>query len=309
MDNYRKINSIDVLLLKGLPGLTVYDNQLFLNDSVDDKWPKKIKMFPRLPAKMRFTSIFLCVDGEAHVRVSGRDYVIKANDIFMVSLGNIAESIRITEDFKSISVSILPDSSLMQFTHESTRYLRNSLYDPRVLHLSPDESRRMMSFFTTVKTIILYDSDLFKSEALEGAYLMLASYLSAHLKNNEKAPTDITASKWKSNELLRRFLSEVSRQYTTERSVGYYAGKLNTSPKYFAQMIYKESGRHAKDWIRDFVIKDAKTMLLSGNYTVQEISESLNFANQSFFGKYFKEAVGCSPKMFRKKAASCTSEG
>ena len=75
-------------------------------------------------------------------------------------------------------------------------------------------------------------------------------------------------------------------------------------------MIYKESGKHAKDWIRDFVIKDAKTMLKSGNYTVQEVSETLHFANQSFFGKYFKEAVGCSPKMFKEQITSdYSSEG
>ena len=73
-------------------------------------------------------------------------------------------------------------------------------------------------------------------------------------------------------------------------------------------MIYKESGKHAKDWIRDFVIKDAKTMLKSGNYTVQEVSEILHFANQSFFGKYFKGAVGCSPIAYKERAISDSSE-
>lgn len=308
MDKYRKINNFDIQLLRGFPGLTVYNDQLFLNDSIDDKWPRKIKMFPSLPAKMRFTAIFLCVDGEAHARVSGRDYVIKTNDIFMVSLGNIVESVRITDNFKSISVSILPDCSLMKFTYGSARFLRNSLYDPKILHLTPEESKRMLSFFTTVKNIILFDSDVFKSEALEGAYIMLASYLSAHLMNNESKEDAHPMTKWRSNELLRRFLIEVSQNYTVERSVQFYAEKLFVSPKYFAQMIYKESGKHAKDWIREFVIKDAKTMLKSGNYTIQEISEALHFANQSFFGKYFKEAVGCSPKMYKEQATSDPSE-
>lgn len=308
MDKYRKINNFDIQLLREFPGLTVYNDQLFLNDSIDDRWPKKVKMFPSLPAKMRFTTIFLCVDGEARTRVSGRDYVIRANDIFMVSIGNIAESISITDDFKSISVSILPDCSLMKFTYGSTRFLRNSLYDPKILHLSPEESKRMLSFFTTVKNIILFDSDVFKSEALEGAYIMLASYLSAHLMNNENKEISQPVTKWRSNEFLRRFLIEVSQNYTFERSVQFYARKLFISPKYFAQIIYKESGKHAKDWIRDFVIKDAKAMLKSGNYTIQEISEALHFANQSFFGKYFKEAVGCSPKMYKERITSDSSE-
>lgn len=307
MDKFRKINNFDINLLRNFPGLTEYDGQLFLNDTIDEEWPRKIKNFPSLPAKMRFTAIFLCLSGEARTRVSGSEYVIRANDIFMISLGNIAESLSISNDFKAISVSIMPDSSLMKFTYSSTRYLRNSLYEPSILTLTPDESKRMVSFFGTVKNIIVYESDLFKREALEGASIMLASYLSARIANKSN-DTVQPVTKWRINELLRRFLIEVSQQYTFERSVQFYAKKLFISPKYFAQMIYKESGKHAKDWIRDFVIKDAKTMLKSGNYTVQEVSETLHFANQSFFGKYFKEAVGCSPRMYKERVTSDPSE-
>ena len=32
----------------------------------------------------------------------------------------------------------------------------------------------------------------------------------------------------------------------------------------------------------------------------QEIADRLNFANQSFFGKYFKHYTGMSPKEYRK---------
>lgn len=166
----------------------------------------------------------------------------------------------------------------------------------------------MIAFFSTVKNIILQESDMFKSEALQGAYVMLASYLSARLTLLKEHVVEHKVTKWRSNELLRRFLTELSRNYTFERSVQFYARRLFISPKYFAQMIYKESGKHAKDWIRDFVIKDAKTMLKSGNYTVQEVSEILHFANQSFFGKYFKEAVGCSPIAYKERAISDSSE-
>ena len=311
MNKFRKINNFDINLLREFPGLTEYDGQLFLNDTIDEEWPRKIKNFPELPAKMRFTAIFLCLGGSAHTRVSGNDYIINENDVFMVSLGNIAEKIRISNGFKAISVSIMPDSKLMKFTYGSTRFLRNSLYEPSILTLTAEESKRMVAFFSTVKNIILYESDMFKEEALEGASVMLASYLSARIANKkEDATAQPVVTKWRSNEMLRRFLIKVSQNYTFERSVQFYAKQLYISPKYFAQMIYKESGKHAKDWIRDFVIKDAKTMLKSGNYTVQEVSETLHFANQSFFGKYFKEAVGCSPKMFKEQITSdYSSEG
>ena len=35
--------------------------------------------------------------------------------------------------------------------------------------------------------------------------------------------------------------------------------------------------------------------------SIQEISDELHFANQSFFGKYFKHHTGMSPKEYRKQ--------
>ena len=72
------------------------------------------------------------------------------------------------------------------------------------------------------------------------------------------------------------------------------------TPKYLSQVIYQASGRHAGEWIKDYVILEAKILLKSGKYTVQQVGDMLNFANASFFGKYFKAATGCSPKQFQK---------
>ena len=60
------------------------------------------------------------------------------------------------------------------------------------------------------------------------------------------------------------------------------------------------SGRYAGQWIRDYVVLEAKALLKSGEYTVQQVSDRLNFANQSFFGSYFKKAVGCSPSAYQR---------
>lgn len=89
--------------------------------------------------------------------------------------------------------------------------------------------------------------------------------------------------------------------YTKERSVSYYADRLCVTPKYLSQVIHKVSGRFAGDWITDFVILEAKALLKSRKYTIQQVSDKLNFANQSFFGKYFKENVGCSPSKYQNE--------
>ncbi|KAB5217038.1 helix-turn-helix domain-containing protein, partial [Bacteroides ovatus] len=50
----------------------------------------------------------------------------------------------------------------------------------------------------------------------------------------------------------------------------------------------------------ELVILEAKALLNSSSMNIQEIADRLNFANQSFFGKYFKHYTGMSPKEYRK---------
>ena len=57
----------------------------------------------------------------------------------------------------------------------------------------------------------------------------------------------------------------------------------------------------AGEWIDSHVILEAKAMLKSSEQSIQEIADELHFANQSFFGKYFKHHTGFSPKEYRKQ--------
>ena len=58
--------------------------------------------------------------------------------------------------------------------------------------------------------------------------------------------------------------------------------------------------KSASQWIDDYVVLEAKTLLKSTNLTILQISEELHFANQSFFGKYFKQHTGLSPMRYRR---------
>jgi AraC-like DNA-binding protein len=102
------------------------------------------------------------------------------------------------------------------------------------------------------------------------------------------------------DEIVARFLCCVQENYREHRDLGFYADLLGLSLKYMSHVIFEQTGRHPSQWIKDYVILDAKTMLRSGRYTVQQVAEELNFPNQSFFGKYFKEAIGMSPKKWMK---------
>ena len=174
--------------------------------------------------------------------------------------------------------------------------------NPQLLSFEEDEAEVLQKLLLFIRHTILSPKNTFKEDAVEGVLLTMGSILSSKLAKDKGDMEEIEARK--TNILMRRFLNEVSLHYMDERRIGWYADRLCVSPKYFAQVIYKESGKYAKDWIRDYVIRAAKKMLKSGNYTVQEVSDALHFANQSFFGTYFKKAVGLSPKDFIRTYSS-----
>ena len=102
------------------------------------------------------------------------------------------------------------------------------------------------------------------------------------------------------NGLVEKFIELVEEHYRQERLIGFYADKLCITPKYLSKLVKEHTGRSAGEWIENHVILDARAMLQSSDMTIQQIATSLNFPNQSFFGKYFKRATGISPKHYRQ---------
>lgn len=111
---------------------------------------------------------------------------------------------------------------------------------------------------------------------------------------------EVSSEYSRNQEIYARFMQAVQKNYMRERSIIYYADLLCISPKYLSQVIKNVTGRLAGEWIAGYVILEAKALLKSNKYTVQQVCDMLNFANQSFFGKYFKRKTGMSPKTYMK---------
>ena len=105
----------------------------------------------------------------------------------------------------------------------------------------------------------------------------------------------------RAEEYFRQFTELLGEHYKHERSVGFYARQLCITPKYLTTLIKRISGKSVSEWIDNYVILEAKTLLKYSNMSVQEIAYYLNFPNQSFFGSYFKRNAGMSPSQYKAK--------
>ncbi|MBF1604781.1 MAG: AraC family transcriptional regulator, partial [Prevotella sp.] len=100
--------------------------------------------------------------------------------------------------------------------------------------------------------------------------------------------------------IFRDFIQTVEKNYRTERRVSWYAQQLCITSKYLSETVRTVSRRTPSDWIDSYVTRELRVMLRNSTMSIKQIADELNFANQSFMGKYFKEHVGMSPSQFRK---------
>jgi len=101
--------------------------------------------------------------------------------------------------------------------------------------------------------------------------------------------------------VFKRFINEVERHFKTQHEIGFYADRLCITPKYLSLLIKNASGKTAADWIREYLVLEARALLKSGRMTIQQVSNELNFADQSHFGNFFKRYSGCSPREYQQR--------
>lgn len=83
-------------------------------------------------------------------------------------------------------------------------------------------------------------------------------------------------------------------------SVKYFADKVCLSPNYFGDLIKKQTGKTAQDYIHSKIIDLAKEMLLGTEDTVNQISYDLGFQYSQHFNRLFKKNTGFTPSAYRR---------
>ena len=83
-------------------------------------------------------------------------------------------------------------------------------------------------------------------------------------------------------------------------SVKYFADKVFLSPNYFGDLIKKETGKSAQEYIQTRMIDMAKEMIAGTEKTVSQIAYELGFQYLQHFNRIFKKNTGYTPGEYRK---------
>lgn len=285
----------------------IFENRFILAGDLDDAAPiRDLSHDPTMrpfltspyPFKIQFAMMHLCLGGRMRVRVNLNEYELQRNSLLINTPGSIGQCLEMSADCRIALIAIMHDSLLTEENSEGALIVRKFLAHPSLLELTETQTQEILTIYRALRDKLRQPDFRFKHDILKGYLQVLYGEVCQLMAPLVEAQDTRQGSRKK--QIFDRFLEELRQHYATQRSVQFYADRLCLTPKYLSQVIHSVSGRHAGDWIRDYVILEAKALLKSGQYTVQQVSDLLNFANQSFFGVYFKKAVGCSPTAYKE---------
>jgi len=249
------------------------------------------------PFKMDVTAIVICAKGIAEGFINLKHIRAVAPCLIVLLPEQILEFISISDDFSGSLIIMsrkFSDNLLPNAQEQLPLYL--SVNKEPVFELNEESLEGIVNYYNMLKRVATVKENPHRMEVAR--YLTLAFFYGIGFSifkqdsNENSTHYEIVADK---------FMRLVQKHYKQERSLEFYAGQMCLTPKHLAKVIKETTGKAANDWIDEHVVLEAKALLKSTNMTAQQISDELNFSDQSFFGKYFKRYTGVSPRDYKGK--------
>ena len=244
--------------------------------------------------------LILLTKGEVTINVDYLKFPLQANTLFFILPDHILEVQCKPEDLEGKIMVISKDmlSNMPKKNDDGDNSLQYMFLrkNPSV-DLTDEEVSVLDTLFTLIRKRAEAKEHLFHKEAIQSLLFHLFFELKNIIfKKNDIVPFELS----RKEELFQQFLKLMFKHSREEHSVSFYAGKMCITPRYLSAVLKELTGKTTNNWIDHSLILDAKILLKTPNMTVQQVSDMLNFSNQSTFGKFFKKHTGQSPAEFRK---------
>ena len=255
-------------------------------------------LIPKDPRRINFLILALCTEGEATYTLDTQEMRIQKNDVLLILDRHVVSNFTASKDLKALCIIIS-----VKFFFESIRNVGDvssllllSRNFP-VIKLAQEETETFQSYFYLLKTKAADKQNKYRRKLV--STLILAMFYDLSNVVQRMLNTD-SMRQTRAEIIFTKFIKLLEGNFKQERRVGWYAEQLNITPKYLSETIKNVSRRTPNEWIDNYVTIEMRIQLRNSTKSIKEIAEEMNFANQSFLGKYFKEHVGISPSEYRK---------
>ena len=299
MNNTESQTPINSFTLAELIDLAGEQRQGLMRECITASSDSQMQVF-RFPCRIDAFIIGVGTEGETSVSFNLHEFKLKKDSIFIFTPKNVLQ-VNSQQYFKADVIAISPDfMRRINIDIKNMMPLFLKFVENPALTLTPEESRSMRGMIAQIERETRGPETHFSFDIVSGLIAatiykvgdIMYHYLAEH-------PEGQNNSHNRAEEYFKQFTHLLGEHFREERSVGFYARQLCITPKYLTTLIKRISGQSVSEWIDNYVILEAKTLLKYSTMSIQEIAYYLNFPNQSFFGSYIKRNTGMSPSQYK----------
>jgi AraC-like DNA-binding protein len=238
-------------------------------------------------------------NGDMETKIDYVDYTAEKDSLLLIMPTHITHFISGSSDFKGWVLSI-SEPYLKMMSHAGKHPDIISYMQIKKNPLTKFEHAEFQALYSSLDCLrkrIRQQSHFFHKEAIENALKMFFIDLgSLYLGKREN---HIIPNFSRKEEIFFDFQSHLREHCKKQHDVKFYADKLCITTQYLTSILKDQSGKSAMKWIQEALMTEAKGMLKTPRINIQQVSNDLNFPDQSTFGKFFKKHTGVSPLEFR----------
>lgn len=252
------------------------------------------------PQVLTYGAILICRKGNAVLNINYKDWnlpekaviTLFPNDVVLLKTPPSPTAFEV--EMLKYDSSLLREASLQM---EHTVY--SSLREDRCRQDSPVVTNIIDAMFSLLKIYFRQAECTCLSQLV--LCQLKAFFIGFHeyLQRNPQFRADKVKS-YRVRELFNRFMMLMERDYKTSRDVGYYAEKMNISPKYLTNIVKIVTAHTPKTIIDQYTILQLKMQLKRTNLSIKELAWAYHFTDVSFFCRYFKKHTGLTPQQIRE---------
>lgn len=238
-----------------------------------------------------------------NIRYGRQTYDYQEGSVIGFAPGQIA-NVDMEKGMKPSGMGILFHPDLIRGTSLGKAIKRYSFFSyesNEALHLSEQERKIILDSFEKVQMELEHAIDKHSKHLISKNIELLLDYCmrfyDRQFSTRSEANKDVLIQ---FEHLLDEYLQSDLMREQGVPTVRYFADKICLSPNYFGDLIKKETGKTAQEYIQNKVINLAKEWILGTNKTVSQIAFELGFQYSQHFNRIFKKNVGCTPNEYRK---------
>lgn len=253
--------------------------------------------------RYHFYGIFL-KQGESCVMTYGRKkYDYQDGTLVFISPGQVVNVQHLDKSFKPAGFALLfhPDLLIRSRLSKSMMdYSFFSYHSNEALHVSERERQLVLDSFEKIRYELLQGIDKHSKELIVSNIELFLKYCTRFYDRQfiTRDTVNLGIIEKLESSLIAYIQSGKSRELGTP-SVGYFAEQQHLSPNYFGDLVKKETGKSAMEYIQSKVIDVAKEKIYDPDKSVTEIAHELGFKYPQHFSRLFKQHVGYSPSEYR----------